>query len=96
MSKKLDNELRNWIHIGRIENEMKHLKARYKRFKEYSLTMPVEDIEISKKEVSKKLKQYKELRKKLIRQALVSSGKLNTNLKNDTTSESCCSQATTR
>lgn len=72
MSKKLDNELRKWIHIGRMENELKLLKARYKRFKEYSQTMPTKDIEISKKEVSKELKRYKELRKKLIRQALMS------------------------
>lgn len=55
-----------------MENELKLLKARYKRFKEYSQTMPTEDIEISKQEVSKELKRYKELRKKLIRQALMS------------------------
>ena len=74
MNKKLHNNQRKWIQIGRLENEMKHLKARYKRFKEYSHTMPAEDIEISLKEVSKELKKYKYTRKKLLRQALMSPG----------------------
>ena len=74
MNKKLHNNQRKWIQIGRLENEMKHLKARYKRFKEYSHAMPVEDIKISLKEVSKELKKYKYTRKKLIRQALMSPG----------------------
>lgn len=72
MNKKLQNNQRKWIQIGRLENEMKHLKARYKRFKEYSQTMPSEDIEISLKVASQELKRYKALRKKLIRQALMS------------------------
>lgn len=73
-NKKLHNNQRKWIQIGRLKNEMKHLKARYKRFKEYSHTMPVEDIKISLKEVSKELKKYKYTRKKLIRQVLMSPG----------------------
>ncbi len=71
--KKLLSKQRKWIQIGRMENEMKHIKARYKRFKEYSQTMPSEDIEISQKEISKELKRYKSHRKELIRQALMSS-----------------------
>ena len=70
----LHNNQRKWIHIGRLENEMKHLKSRYKRFKEYSQTMHSEDIEISLKEISKELKKYKYTRKKLIRQALIFPG----------------------
>lgn len=73
-SKKLRSNQREWIQIGRLENEMKHLKTRYKRFKEYSQTMPSEDIEISQKEISKELKSYKSYRKELIRQALMSPG----------------------
>lgn len=74
MNKKLQNNQRKYIQVGRLENEMKHLKARYKRFKEYSQNMPSEDIEISLKVASQELKRYKKLRKKLIRQALISLG----------------------
>lgn len=80
MNKKLQNNQRKWLQIGRLENEMKHLKARYKRFKEYSQTMPSEDIEISRREISKELKKFKSIRKKLLRQALMSMDEVNTNL----------------
>lgn len=71
---KLHNNQRKWIQIGHLENELKHFKARYKRFKKYSQTMPSKDIEISLKVASQELKRYKRLRKKLIRQALMSPG----------------------
>lgn len=83
MNRKLQNNQRKWLQIGRLENEMKHFKARYKRFKEYSQAMPSEDIEISTKVTSQELKKYKALRKKLIRQALMSSDKVNISSKNN-------------